>query len=117
MAGVGWTALQFGGTYLIDHQLRHTSEVYGLFAVLLGLASWLYLEAQLTLYAADLNVVRARRLWPRAIVQPPLTGSDGDVLRDIARQEIRRPEQYIEVGFDKSALTNQPARRDLPEDD
>ncbi len=117
IAGIVWTALQFGGTYLIDHQLRHTSEVYGLFAVVLGLASWLYLEAQLTLYAAELNVVRARRLWPRAIGQPPLTGADRDVLRDIARQEIRRPEQYMEVGFDTSAPTNQPARRDPPEND
>jgi YihY family inner membrane protein len=103
IAGVGWTMLQFGGTYLIGHQLRHTSEVYGLFAVVLGLASWLYLEAQLTLYAAEINVVRARRLWPRSIVQPPLTGADRDVLRHIARQEIRRPEQYIEVGFDNAA--------------
>jgi YihY family inner membrane protein len=101
-AGVGWTLLQLGGTYLINHQLRHTSEVYGLFAVVLGLASWLYLEAQLTLYAAELNVVRARRLWPRSIVQPPLTEADRDVLRHIARQEIRRPEQYIDVGFENA---------------
>ena len=117
IAGVFWTALQFGGTYLIGHQLRHTSEVYGLFAVVLGLASWLYLEAQLTLYAAELNVVRARRLWPRAIVQPPLTGADRDVLRDIARQEIRRPEQNVQVGFDTSALTDEPARRDPTQND
>jgi YihY family inner membrane protein len=100
VAGIGWTMLQFGGTYLVGHQLRHTSEVYGLFAIVLGLIWWLFLNAQLTMYAAEMNVVRARRLWPRTIVQPPLTGADRDVLRDIALQETRRPEQHIDVDFD-----------------
>ena len=68
IAGVGWSFLQLAGTFLIEHQLRHTSQVYGVFAVVLGLIAWLYLIAQLTLYAAEINVVRARRLWPRAIV-------------------------------------------------
>jgi YihY family inner membrane protein len=107
VAGIGWTVLQFGGTYLVGHQLRHTSQIYGLFAVVLGLVSWLYLNAQLTLYASEMNVVRARRLWPRTIVQPPLTGADRDVLRGIALQETRRPEQHIDVDFDNSALTEQ----------
>jgi YihY family inner membrane protein len=112
IAGIGWTLLQFGGTYLIGHQLRHTSQVYGFFAVVLGLASWLYLNAQLTLYAAELNVVRARRLWPRTLAQPPLTGADRDVLRGIAMQEVRRPEQHIEVGFNEPDLSKPRAPRD-----
>ncbi len=108
LAGVGFTALQIGGTYLITHQLRHTSQVYGFFAIVLGLLSWLYLSAQVTLYAAELNVVRVRRLWPRSIVQPPLTGPDREVLRSMVEQEIRRPEQRVDVGFverDESAIT------------
>ncbi|MDQ1511485.1 MAG: hypothetical protein QOG50_3329 [Actinomycetota bacterium] len=99
MAGVAFTALQIGGTYLITHQLRHTSQVYGFFAIVLGLLSWLYLSAEVTLYAAEVNVVRTRRLWPRSIVQPPLTGPDREVLRSIVEQEVRRPEQRVEVGF------------------
>jgi YihY family inner membrane protein len=70
LAGVGWTLLQFGGAYLVQHQLRHTSQVYGVFAVVLGLISWLFLISQLTLYAAELNVVRARHLWPRSLMSP-----------------------------------------------
>src|SRR5207245_9399821 len=62
VAGVGWSALQFVGAYLIEHQLRHTSQVYGVFAIVLGLMWWLFLISQLTLYAAGLNVVRSRRL-------------------------------------------------------
>ena len=57
LGGIGWTLLQFVGTYLVDHQLKHSSQVYGLFAVVLGLVAWLYLNAQLTMYAAEFNVV------------------------------------------------------------
>jgi len=100
MAGVAYSALQIGGAYLVTHQLQRTSQVYGFFAIVLGLLSWLYLSAQLTLFAAELNVVRARRLWPRSIVQPPLTEPDREVLRGIVEQERRLPEQRVEVDFD-----------------
>src|SRR5215217_4245659 len=66
VAGVAWQALQAVGGYLVDHYLRHTSQVYGVFAIVLGLLFWLYLGARLTLYAAEVNVVAAWRLWPRA---------------------------------------------------
>ncbi|MCU1466075.1 MAG: YihY/virulence factor BrkB family protein [Actinomycetia bacterium] len=103
LGGIGWTLLQFLGTYLVDHQLKHTSQVYGVFAVVLGLVAWLYLNAQLTMYAAEFNVVRARHLWPRTLLQPPLSAADRVVLRDIAKQEARRPEQTVMVGFDDPA--------------
>ena len=47
------------------------------------------------MYAAEINVVKARRLWPRSIVQPPLTPADRRALDDIAEQERRRPEQSV----------------------
>ena len=46
--------------------------MYGVFAIVLGLLFWLYLGARLTLYAAELNAVAARQLWPRSLLQPPL---------------------------------------------
>jgi YihY family inner membrane protein len=97
--GVGWTALQYLGGILINHTLRNTSQVYGFFAVILGLLGWIYLGAQITLYAAEINVVKARHLWPRAIVQPPLTGADERVLAAIVMQGKRRPEQSVSVGY------------------
>jgi uncharacterized BrkB/YihY/UPF0761 family membrane protein len=100
LAGVAWTALQTGGGLLVAHQLRDSSELYGLFGVVLGLLSFLALAGTVMLYAAEVNVVRARRLWPRSIVQPPLTASDRAVLADLVHQEERRPEQRIEVGYD-----------------
>ena len=97
--GVAWQGLLIVGGYLVGHNLRHASEVYGFFAVVVGLLSWLYLGAEVTLYAAEVNVVRARRLWPRSLLQPPLTGPDQRALVDLAKQEERRPEQQVEVTF------------------
>src|SRR5262249_21547118 len=99
LVGVAWTVLQLIGGYLVSQRLEKTSEVYGMFAVVLGLLFWLALIAQVSLYAAELNVVLARRLYPRSIVQPPLTAADRVALRDLAQQEERRPEQRVRVDF------------------
>jgi len=101
-AGCIWTALQALGGFLVAHQLRHASQVYGFFGVVLGLVSWLYLLAQLTVYGAEVNAVRAQHLWPRSIVQPPLTASDEKALAAIAQREERRPEEEIRVRFRES---------------
>jgi hypothetical protein len=60
---------------------------------------------QLSVYAAELNPVLAHRLWPRAIVQPPLTSADQRSLALQAEQNQRRPEQRVEVGFTEPAMT------------
>jgi YihY family inner membrane protein len=118
LGGLAYTILLAFGTALVQHQLRNAEAVYGQFAFVLGLIGWLYLVFQVVLYAAEVNVVRARRLWPRSIVQPPLTTADQRVLRDIAHQEARRPEQRVGVGFDPEgaeearadAIDRSPAR-------
>ena len=53
----------------------------------------------ITIDAAEANVVYARQLWPRSILQPPLTAGDRQVLSDIAEQEERRPEQHVESSY------------------
>jgi YihY family inner membrane protein len=108
VGGVAWQALLAAGGYLVGHNLKHASEVYGFFAVVLGLLSWLYLGAQLTLYAAEVNVVRTRRLWPRSLLQPPLTQPDQRALVDLAKQEERRPEQSVKVTFTPEPEPGQP---------
>jgi YihY family inner membrane protein len=100
LAAVAWALLQWLGGWYVDRQLSRASNTYGTFALVIGLLSWLYLAATVTLYAAELNVVRVRRLWPRSLVQPPLAGADEQVLEDLAKQEERRPEQTVEVSFD-----------------
>ena len=58
--------LQTLGGYYVGHTLKHASNVYGTFGLLIGLLSWVYLSAHITLLAAEGNVVAARRLWPRS---------------------------------------------------
>ena len=72
---VAWTLLQAFGGYYVGHQLSSASDTYGTFAVVIGLLAWIFIGAQVTLLAAEINVVKVRRLWPRA-VQPPLTDAD-----------------------------------------
>jgi uncharacterized BrkB/YihY/UPF0761 family membrane protein len=100
LGGVAWTALQFLGSYLVARQLQHTSELYGFFAIVLGLLFWLYLAALILVYVSEVNVVRARRLWPRSISPPPLTPADEETLAARAKAEERRPEQHVDVTFD-----------------
>jgi YihY family inner membrane protein len=70
-AGVAWMALLLAGTWFVDRQLREASALYGFFAIVLGLLSWIYLGAQAMLVSAELNVVLARRLWPRSLTVGP----------------------------------------------
>ncbi len=109
LGGIGWSLLQVIGAYLVGHQLRHASQIYGYFASVLGLVSWLFVGAQLTLYAAEVNVVWARRLWPRSIVQPPLTDADKRAFDDIAHQGERRPEQSVASTWDHEANSVHPS--------
>lgn len=67
IGAVVWQVLQLAGGYVVSHQLRRSSELYGTFGVVLGLLAWLYLEAQVTLYAAEVDVVLVRHLWPRSL--------------------------------------------------
>jgi YihY family inner membrane protein len=97
--GILWTVLQVLGTWLVHHFL-HSNSVYGIFGIVLGLLAWIYLAVQVTVYAAEINVVLSRRLWPRSIVQPPLTEADRASMALQALQNQRRPEQQVEVTFD-----------------
>ena len=97
--GPGYTLLQLLGTYLVHHYL-HSDAVYSVFATVLGLIAWISLAVRVTVYAAEINVVLARRLWPRSIVQPPLTEADRASMALQALQNQRREEQHVEVTFD-----------------
>jgi YihY family inner membrane protein len=99
VGGIAWTLLQILGAYLVHHFLKSASA-YGVFATVLGLLAWIYLAVNVTVYAAEVNVVLARRLWPRSIVQPPLTEADRYSIALQALQNQRRPEQQVEVTFD-----------------
>jgi len=51
----------------------------------------------LILHSIELNAVRKAHLWPRSIIQPPLTDADEQSLTTRAMEEERRPEQHVDV--------------------
>ena len=102
VATVLWEILQAIGGWYVARSLKGASQVYGFFAIVIGLLGWLYLGAQMTLLSAEINVVLHRKLWPRALVQPPLTLKDKEALRSLAMMEERRPEEEIVVHFKDS---------------
>jgi YihY family inner membrane protein len=106
IGAVAWTALQALGGYYVGHQLKGASNTYGTFAVVIGLLAWIYLGAQMTLLAAEVNVVKKRRLWPRGMVQPPLTEADARALTSYAKQEERRPEEQVVVDISEVGADN-----------
>jgi YihY family inner membrane protein len=103
IATVLWEALQCIGTWYVTRGLQHASPTYGVFAVVITLLGWLYLGSELTLWAAEINVVLRYRLWPRSVTQPPLTRADRLVLVRLAQMELRRPEQVIVASFTDEA--------------
>jgi uncharacterized BrkB/YihY/UPF0761 family membrane protein len=66
-AAVVWQLLQLAGGYVVSHQLHRASSLYGTFGVVIGLMAWLYLQSEVTLYAAEIDVVHVRKLWPRSL--------------------------------------------------
>jgi YihY family inner membrane protein len=103
VGAIGWTVLLMVGSWIVDRQISQASVVYGFFATVIGLLAWIYLAAQLFLLAGEVNVVLARRLWPRSLVAPPLAASDEQVLADQAKEQRTRPEERVDVRFEERA--------------
>jgi membrane protein len=95
-AAIAWQVLQLVSGYIINH-LAKSNSAYGTFGIVLALLAWFYLQAQLTLYLVELNVVRARRLWPRSLLPPPLTDADKRAYTMYAQAEQRRPDVDVAV--------------------
>ena len=103
VAAVGWQVLTLTGSWILGRQVSRASETYGTFAVVIGLVTWLYLASVVSVLALEIDVVRDRRLWPRALFTPPLTEADERTFQTLAQQEQRTEGQTIEVGFDDVA--------------
>jgi YihY family inner membrane protein len=103
LAAVFWQTLQLIGSWYVGRNLQHSSDTYGFFAVVIVLLSWIYLGAQLFLLAAEINVVHRYRLWPRSIVQPPLTAADRQVFERLTNMAVRRPEAQLSIRFTAEA--------------
>jgi membrane protein len=99
VAAVMWEVLQIVGGYYIGHVYKKTSNTYAQFALVIALIVWLHLGAQLTVYAAEINVVVARKLWPRSLFGDPDLPEDQKTLRALAKVEERSPGEKVDVHF------------------
>jgi membrane protein len=100
VAAVLWTVLQVVGGLYIGHVTRHLSPAYATVGTVIALLIWLHLGAQMTLYAAEINVVLDRELYPRSLMGPPVVPADQDTLTALAKVEERSEAQTVEVSFD-----------------
>lgn len=104
-AGILYELLQTLGGYYVGHTLKHASNVYGTFGLVIGLISWIYLSAHIMLLAAEANVVATRRLWPRSfslMIEQPATQADKRALTQRGKVEERRQDETVSVEFPKT---------------
>jgi membrane protein len=103
VAGVFWEILQVVGGLYINHVLRHSTSTYGLFGLVIAILVFFHLGAQMTLYAAEVNVVVTRKLWPRSLLGPPRVPADEETLTALAKVEERHDTERVDVAFETTA--------------
>jgi membrane protein len=103
---VMWQLLQLGGAAYVDRVLVDTSSMTKTFGLVLGLIGFLWLGAVMAVLAMEVNVVLARRLWPRALLTPftdnvELTDADRRAYALYAAMQRHK-------GFEKVSVTWDP---------
>jgi membrane protein len=104
-----WLGLQTLGGLYVENVLARSSETYGVFVAVIGLLSWLWLAAQLTLVAAEVNVVLDQRLWPRSLFGG-MVAADERAMRRAAEAERRDRREEIVVSFGAESESPAPSR-------
>jgi membrane protein len=93
LAALIWQVLQVTGGYVVTHQLHRSSTLYGTFGVVLGLVGWLYVQATVTVFCAEVDAVLARKHWPRSLFGG--TVPDETVPDEAARAGTAAPAQPL----------------------
>ena len=107
-----WRLLQIGGAWYVDRVLVDTSSMTKTFGLVLGLIGFLWIGAVMAVLAMEVNVVLARRLWPRALLTPftdnvELTEADRRAYASYARMQRHK-------GFEKVSVTWEPREAAQP---
>ena len=101
IVALGGIALQALGGYIVGHTFKNASNTYGFFGVVIAMLSWIYLQAQVFLFGAEVNTVRVMRVWPRGLDAARPTEADKRVLTELAVSEERRPDEDVDVRFQR----------------
>ena len=101
-----WQGLQYLGAYYVTHVLAETSAMNNkTFGLVLGLIGLLYLGAVMGMIGIEVNVVLARRLWPRSLMTAfrddvDLTEADRRAYTYYAQAQRHKGFERVEVTFD-----------------
>jgi uncharacterized BrkB/YihY/UPF0761 family membrane protein len=95
--GVALWILQLVGATYISRVIIGASDVYGTFAAMFGLLVWIALVAKVTLLASEINVVRAKQLWPRSLLGAASTDADRRAIEETVRREAFLPGSRVVV--------------------
>jgi YihY family inner membrane protein len=85
ITGIGTWALTLVGGLYVQRVIARMTGVFGPFASTVGLLAYVSLSVQVFVIATEVNVVKARRLWPRS-----LTGSLGSADRRAIALSMQR---------------------------
>lgn len=104
IAAVLWQVLQTVGVAYVNSVVRTASDTNGVFALVLGLMAWIYVGALCLVVCVEINVVRVRRLYPRALLTPftdrvDLTKADRRAYTGYATAQRNKGFQTVDVEF------------------
>jgi membrane protein len=106
VAALAWQLLELGVLRYAGEELTGADPLYGVFGLVLALLGWIYLEALVVMFAVEINVVLADRLWPRALLAvtalvgpDDLTEADRRTLAAYARVQSYKKYERIDVTF------------------
>ena len=100
LAAACWLLLQALGGVYVTQVLKGSSQTYGGFAAVVGILAWLLIAAEITLMAAEVNVVLARELWPRSLAGD-LRPADERTMRDSGEAARRDRREHITITFEQ----------------
>jgi len=105
VAAVIWQFLQFFGAVFVGNVVKDSGSAYGVFALVLGLLAWIFLAAVGVVIGSEVNVVRAKHLYPRALLTPftdnvDLTDADRRAYRDAVSSQQFKGFQSVTVQYE-----------------
>jgi membrane protein len=100
-----WQLLQVAGGLYVEHVIKKANEMNSVFALVLGLLALVYIACVIAVFGLEVNVVLAKRLYPRALLTPftdavRLTEADMRVYREAAEAQRNKGFQQVQVTFD-----------------
>ena len=103
-----WQLLQLGGVLYVGEVLVDTTAMTKTFGLVLGLIGFLFIGAVMAVLAMEINVVIARRLYPRALLTPftdavDLTPADRRAYASYARMQRHKGFERVSVTWDDRA--------------